>query len=138
MPLYFYFRKRMLLKESRIEKGLRKMPKTRAKQSTVRRKVSEKKTRSYDASSRKEKSDVVSKKIIDTLIELLIKNKGGDVPFALLSKRSKIPLRTIFRLFKDKEALNQATNDYLSQIISFSMTELSELDFLTFSKNTFS
>ena len=105
-----------------------------AKKKTKSRKT----TRSYNNQTRQNKSEAVSKVIIQTLVALLVKNKGGDVPFKELSVKSKIPLRTIFRLFKDKQALHDATDAYLSQIIAASMGELTKFDFLEFSKNTFS
>ncbi len=103
-----------------------------AKRKTVKKK------RAYDGTSRSEKSEAVSQKIIETLVALLVETRGADVPFKDLSKKSKIPLRTIFRLFKDKEALHAATDKYLTQIIATSMSELTKYDFLTFAKNTFS
>ncbi len=102
-----------------------------AKRKTVKKK------RAYDGTSRSEKSEAVSQKIIETLVSLLVESRGADVPFKDLSKKSKIPLRTIFRLFKDKEALHVATDSYLTQIIASSMSELTKYDFLTFAKNTF-
>lgn len=105
----------------------------------AKKKLKSRKTkRSYNNQTRQNKSEVASKMIIQTLVALLVKNKGGDVSFKELSVKSKIPLRTIFRLFKDKQALHDATDAYLSRIIEASTGELTKFDFLSFSKNTFS
>ncbi|CAN5690559.1 hypothetical protein BH10BDE1_BH10BDE1_01240 [soil metagenome] len=103
-----------------------------AKKKTVR------KPRAYDATSRKLKSDAAAQEIIETLVSLLVKSKGADVSFKEISAKSKIPMRTIFRLFKDKEALHGATENYLGQIMAASVSELEKQDFISFATNTFS
>jgi AcrR family transcriptional regulator len=95
------------------------------------------KPRAYDATSRKLKSDAAAQEIIETLVALLVKSKGADVSFKEISAKSKIPLRTIFRLFKDKEALHAATENYLGQIMTASVGELAKQDFISFATNTF-
>jgi len=109
-----------------------------AKRKVLKKVKTQKKPRSYDLSSRREKSEAVSKTIIETLVHLLVESRGADVSFKEVSIKSKVPLRTIFRLFKDKEELHRATDDYLTKIISSSVSELAKLSFLAFAKNTFS
>lgn len=99
------------------------------------RKVSTK--RKYNNDLRLKKSEQVSKRVIQTMVELLVETRGGEVQFKDLAKKSKVPLRTIFRLFKDRDQLHKATEKYLAQIIQASVGELSKYDFITFSKNTF-
>ena len=70
-------------------------------------------TRVYNNASRAEKSAQTQKMIIETLVELLVEKRGGEVPIEDLAKRSGITQRSIFRFFKDKKSLHEAMDKYL-------------------------
>lgn len=108
------------------------------KEEILAKKKAARKTRSYNATIRKQKSDATAQQIIETLVSLLVKTKGAEVSFKEISTKSKIPLRTIFRLFRDKEALHAATEVYLGQIMAASVGELAKQNFVSFATNTFS
>ena len=93
--------------------------------------------RPYNNSSRAETSEQTQKLIIETLVELLVERRGGEVRFDEISEKSKISERTIFRFFKDKQALHQATDEYLRSFLQSSIGQLEESDFLGFMTNAY-
>ncbi len=119
------------------------MAKIKAKKQTIRKakssvkKLKAKNTRVYNNESRVKKSEVAQKKIIETVVAFLVERKGGEVNMNEISKRSKISERTIFRFFKDKQALHEATNRYLQSFLKEGTEKLHELNVEGFAKNTF-
>ncbi len=93
--------------------------------------------RAYNNTTRAEKSLVTQQKIIETLVSLLVKRKGGEVHFEEIAIKLGISERTIFRFFKDKETLHQAMDQYLMTYMQASMHQLDTMDFVGFAKNSF-
>ncbi len=96
-----------------------------------------KKKRTYDNTLRSEKSDHAQKEIIQTYVNLLAKNRGAEVSIEKLALASKVSQRTIFRFFEDKQALHQATDQYIQQFVIASLQQIKEKDLYTFAKDTF-
>ena len=109
-------------------------PKPKTKPKT---KPKSKSKRSYNVTTRQNESLKNRKLIIESLVELLVKRRGADVTLDEVAERSGISERTIFRFFKDKEALHQATEEYLSSYIQSSAGKIQELDVVGFAENAF-
>ena len=119
---------------------IEKMPADKKKPKTIRKKKAPKKrssTRTYDNTTRIEKSHFTQQKIIETLVSLLVKRKGGEVQIDEIASKLGISERTIFRFFKDKKTLYQAVDHYLISYMQASMQQLDTMDFVTFVKNSF-
>ncbi len=95
------------------------------------------KKRVYDNSLRKEKADQTQKHIIETYVNLLAERRGADVSIEELAATSKISQRTVFRLFKDKDALYRATDLYIEQFVQVSFQKIQQTDILSFTKDVF-
>ena len=95
------------------------------------------KKRIYDNSLRKEKVDKTQKHIIETYTNLLAERRGADVSIEELAAASKISQRTVFRLFKDKDALYRATEIYIEQFVQVSIQKIQQTDILSFTKDVF-
>ena len=95
------------------------------------------KKRVYDNSLRKEKADQTQKHIIETYVNLLAERRGEDVSIEELAATSKISQRTVFRLFKDKDALYRATDLYIEQFVQVSFQKIQQTDILSFTKDVF-
>ncbi len=93
--------------------------------------------RAYDNASRAKKSSQNQKLIVETLVELLVERKGGEVTFEAIAKRAKISDRTIYRFFKDKEALHQEMDRYLLTYLQAGMEQLDTMDVAGFAKNAY-
>ncbi len=104
-----------------------------------KKKIAKKKPskRHYDNTTRSEKSLLTQQKIIETLVSLLVKRKGGEVQFEEIAVKLGISERTIFRFFKDKETLHHAVDQYLMTYMQASMHQLDTMDFIGFAKNSF-
>lgn len=98
--------------------------------------------RGYDNAFRRRKSEENQKLIIDTLVQLLVEKKGGEVTFEAIAKRAKISERTIYRFFKDKAALHQEMGRYIATFLAEGYSKVNDLTvpefgryaFLTFDK----
>ena len=95
------------------------------------------KKRVYDNSLRKEEADQTQKHIIETYVNLLAERRGEDVSIEELAATSKISQRTVFRLFKDKDALYRATDLYIEQFVQVSFQKIQQTDILSFTKDVF-
>lgn len=93
--------------------------------------------RVYDNTARAQKSVETQKKIIDTLVQLLVEKRGGEVPMEELAIRSGITQRSIFRFFKDKKSLHEAMDRYLLSYLQAGNQTMQDLDFVGFGRNTF-
>ena len=107
--------------------------------SATRRKTPSKKqtARVYNNRARSDASAKNREAIILALVDLLAENSGGDVGIAEIAKRSKISQRTLFRFFKDKSALIEATRDYVGRYLIDANKHLQDLDLPSFSKLIF-
>ncbi len=113
--------------KSSAEKPVKKLAKKQKKLSK----------RVYNNETRLQKSEQSQKKIMQAVVEFLVERRGGEVNMAEVSKRSKISVRTIFRFFKDKQAMNEATDRYLQSFLKAGMDTLQELNIEGFAKHTF-
>jgi AcrR family transcriptional regulator len=95
------------------------------------------KKRSYDNATRLARATEGKKRIVETLVELLVEKKGGDVTFKEISARSGIPERTIFRFYTDKSELHSELDSYLGSYIGAAVVQLSTMDVAAFAKNAF-
>jgi len=96
-----------------------------------------KKTRAYSNAKRQLQSELNQRHIIETMIEILVEREGGEVTFDEIAERAKISARSIFRFFVDKETLNKALENYLSQYLAASQEQLQALDVARFGKHLF-
>ncbi len=110
-----------------------KITRTKVKPTRVKKQAK----RRYDNISRAEASIENRNQIISTFVDLLVEAKGADVSFAEVAKKSNVSQRTIFRFFKDKSALLQATADYVGTYLQESNEQLSKTDFLGFVRQAF-
>lgn len=108
-----------------------------SKKNLEKKPASKKGRRVYDNSARAEKSVQTQKKIIETLVTLLVEKRGGEVPMQELARRSEITQRSIFRFFKDKKTLHEAMDKYLMSYLQASNEQMQTLDFVGFGKNTY-
>ena len=93
--------------------------------------------REYNNSSRQIKADQTQKHIIETYIDLLAKKRGGEVHIDELAKFADVSQRTVFRFFKDKKALHEATDAHIQQYVHASLQKLEEMNILEFTRNSF-
>jgi AcrR family transcriptional regulator len=97
-----------------------------------------KKKRAYNNTSRAEKSQAHQQEIIQTLVKLLVQNKGGDVTFEEIAQHSTVTVRSIYRFFKDKEELHAAMDSYLLSYLEASTEKIATMDVATFGQTAFS
>ncbi len=95
------------------------------------------KSRKYNNVNRAAKSERTEKTIIEALVTLLVKRKGGDVSMEELAVETGISQRTVFRFFKDKKTLHQAMDEYLFSYLQTSAEQMQALDFIGFAKNAY-
>lgn len=88
--------------------------------------------------ARLEKVGETRKVIIETLVEFLVERKGGVVTFEEIAERSGISVRSIYRLFSDKESLHRAMDEYLLSYLAAGDQNLAELDVPGFGRKAFS
>ncbi len=94
-----------------------------------------KSTRSYNNSTRSEKSLQTQISIIEALVHLLAERRGGEVQIQEIAEETGITKRTIFRFFKDKKSLHEAMDKYLMSYLSIGMKQLDASNFVGFGKN---
>jgi AcrR family transcriptional regulator len=70
------------------------------------------KRKKYESPVRFEKTRLNQERVIATFVKLLVERRGGDVNLEEVAERSGVSQRTIFRLFNDKETLDEATVNY--------------------------
>ncbi len=93
--------------------------------------------REYDNASRRLKSQENRKIIVDTLVQLLVEKKGGEVTFEAIAKRAKISERTIYRFFKDKAALHQEIDRLLASFLAEGYSRIADLPLPEFGRFAF-
>ncbi len=99
------------------------------KKISVNKKAKTKVIRDYNNTSRSEKSNANRQKIIEMYVTLLVENNGLDIPLQVLSKKSKTSMRTLFRIFGDKESLNEEIDRYLAQYLTSVSDNLHKMNF---------
>lgn len=92
----------------------------------------------YDNSLRHEKSLANQKLIIETMVQLLVEKKGGEVTFGEVAKRTGLAERSIYRFFKDKEALYAETNRYLTGYLAEATKQINTMNVVGFGRNSYS
>lgn len=93
--------------------------------------------RGYDNASRRQKSLENQKLIVETLVQLMVEKKGGEVTFEAIAKRAKISERTIYRFFKDKAALHQEMNRLVASFLAEGYSPINDVDIPEFAKIAF-
>lgn len=96
-----------------------------------------KRKRSYNNSLREQKSADKQKLILETLVDMLVERRGGEVPMEELAKRSGISERSLFRFFKNRGALNEALDQYLVSFLQAGQDQMQNLNFIGFAKNAY-
>ncbi len=109
----------------------------RSKTRPASKRKATKSKRTYDNVTRESASLGNRSAIIESLVSMLVERKGADVSIAELAIRSKISERTIFRFFKDKAALMQATSEYVAGYLNESNSLLAKLRLEDFTKHSF-
>lgn len=105
--------------------------------SQKKRKLKKSSKRQYNNVGRAEKSQLTQASIIASYVELLVKNKGGEVQLAEVANKTGISQRTIFRFFEDKKALHAAMDEYLLSYLKASIEQMKSNDFIGFAKNAY-
>ena len=95
------------------------------------------KKRAYDSGSRRARADEGKKRIVETLVALLVEKHGGEVTFKEIAKVSGIPERTIFRFYSEKAQLHSELDRYLASYIEAAVAQLGTMDVAGFAKNAF-
>lgn len=93
--------------------------------------------RSYNNASREEASAQNRQVIIQTLVDLLVEKKGGDVTFSEIAKRSGLAERSIYRFYNDKAAMHTELDQYLTYYVQSSVEKLQDMSVSEFAKNAF-
>jgi AcrR family transcriptional regulator len=95
------------------------------------------KKRDYDNALRVQKSEKARKLIIDTYVKLLEERRGQDVQVAEIAERSGVSQRTLFRFFKDRALLEQATDEYLRTLLQGTLAEITEKTVAGYARHMF-
>ena len=93
--------------------------------------------RTYDNETRENASQRHRESIIQSLVLLLAKSKGVEVPMSDIAKHSGVSERTIFRFFKDKQALMGATADYVGTFLERSAKQINARPLAEFAQHAF-
>lgn len=91
----------------------------------------------YDNSRRSKKSAETQQSVIRTMVELLVKRRGGEVQIEEIARKSGISERSIFRFFKDKQALLEATDTYIMQYMQSTMLKIDAGTVADFGRDVF-
>lgn len=94
-------------------------------------------TRVYNSETRLLQSEQSQNLVLATYIKLLVERKGEEVSVSEISEVSGISPRTVFRFFKDKEALHKATSDYITDYLKEAIRRLDATDLFEFIVQTF-
>ena len=101
---------------------MRKVKPTTRKLKPVKK--SKKKSVKYDNSRRSEKSVETQRLVLKSMVSLLVKKRGGEVQIDEIARKSGISERSIFRFFKDKKALMEATDEYVMSYVQSTMMKI--------------
>ncbi len=110
---------------------MNKVPKKQA--SKAKKKKLSKKIRTYNNTSRVEKSEFNRKKIIEMYISMLVEKKGQDLSLEELAQKANLSTRTLFRFFGDKKSLTAELEKYLAQYLKATSEKLAEMSLEEFS-----
>ncbi len=99
--------------------------------------MTELKKRKYNNTLRAQKSDHTTVQIIETYVHMLAAAKGSEVQIQDLALKAKVSERTIFRFFKDKKALHEATDSYIQRYLQSSLQLIEKNSFLGFVQKSF-
>ena len=99
--------------------------------------MTELKKRKYNNTLRSQKSDSTTVHIIETYVHMLAAAKGSEVQIQDLALKAKVSERTIFRFFKDKKALHEATDSYIQRYLDSSLQLIEKNSFLGFVQKSF-
>lgn len=97
-----------------------------------------KRARAYDNTLRAEQSQRTQQLILETMVQLLVERRGGDVQIQEIAKKSGVSERSIFRLFKDRQAMLAAIDSYVTTFIQASMMKMQDKGIIDFAKDLFS
>lgn len=95
------------------------------------------KARKYNNTTRAVKARENEQRIINALVELLARRKGGDVEIKEIAEKTGLTQRTIFRFFKDKQTLHRAMDKYLLSYLQMSHEQINSMSFAGFGKNAY-
>lgn len=90
------------------------------------KKKTKRKSGKYNNARRSAKSLETQQLVLKTMVELLVKKRGAEVHIDEIARRSGISERSIFRFFRDKKALYQATDGYVLHYIQSTMVKMEE------------
>lgn len=93
--------------------------------------------RRYNNTTRAVKARENEQRIINALVELLARRKGGDVEIKEIAEKTGLTQRTIFRFFKDKQTLHRAMDNYLLSYLQMSHEQINSMSFAGFGKNAY-
>lgn len=96
-----------------------------------------KRARAYDNTLRAEQSQRTQQLILETMVQLLVERRGGEVQIQEIAKKSGVSERSIFRLFKDRQAMLAAIDSYVTTFIQASMMKMQDKGIIDFAKDLF-
>ena len=95
------------------------------------------KSGSYDNTRRSQKSAETQLSVVKAMVDLLVKRRGGEVPIEEIARKSGISERSIFRFFKDKQALLKATDQYIHDRFYEKMAKVQWTNVADFGRDVF-
>lgn len=105
---------------------------------TKRSSPKKKKTaRTYDNTLRAEQSQRTQQLILETMVALLVERRGGEVQIQEIAKKSGVSERSIFRLFKDRQAMLAAIDSYVTNFIQTGVAKMQDKGIIEFAKELF-
>lgn len=105
---------------------------------TKRSSPKKKKTaRTYDNTLRVEQSQRTQQLVLETMVALLVERRGGDVQIQEIAKKSGVSERSIFRLFKDRQAMLAAIDSYVTNFIQSGVVKIQDKGIIDFTKELF-
>lgn len=105
-----------------------------AKRSSPKKK---KTARPYDNTLRAQQSQRTQQMILEAMVALLVERRGGDVQIQEIAKKSGVSERSIFRLFKDRQAMLGAIDSYVTNFIQVGVARLQDKGTVEFAKELF-
>lgn len=93
--------------------------------------------RAYDNTLRAEQSQRTQQLVLETMVALLVERRGADVQIQEIAKKSGVSERSIFRLFKDRQAMLAAIDSYVTNFIQTGVAKLQDKGIIEFTKELF-
>lgn len=71
------------------------------------------------------------------MVQLLVEKRGREITFSEIAKKTGLAERSIYRFFKDKEALYKETDQYVSTHLAEAIHPIKGMSILGFGRNSY-